>query len=132
MELIPDTSYRVPKNTSAKINAKIFQETVRNLEEVGRDPDKIEARIQELNKEWDIERAIEAMASSFTLAGLVFGSTIHKRWYLLPTVVAGFLLQHSIQGWCPPVPVLRRLGFRTQREIDEEIVILKDRRGDFD
>jgi hypothetical protein len=33
---------------------------------------------------------------------------------------APFLLQHGLQGWCPPLPVLRRLGVRTQREIDAE------------
>lgn len=49
-----------------------------------------------------------------------------------PAAVAGFLLQHAIQGWCPPVPVLRRLGFRTQREIDDERAVLKARRGDFE
>jgi hypothetical protein len=45
--------------------------------------------------------------------------------------VAGFLLQHAVQGWCPPVPVFRRLGFRTQTEIDYERYALKVLRGDF-
>jgi len=38
----------------------------------------------------------------------------------------GFLLLHGIVGWCPPVPVLRRLGFRTQREIEAERRDLRD------
>ena len=29
-------------------------------------------------------------------------------------------MQHALQGWCPPLPVLRRLGFRTQNEIERE------------
>jgi hypothetical protein len=33
---------------------------------------------------------------------------------------SGFLLQHALQGWCPPVPLLRQLGFRTSYEIEEE------------
>jgi hypothetical protein len=45
--------------------------------------------------------------------------------------VGGFLFQHAIEGWCPPVPILRRLGFRTAREIDIERVALKTLRGDF-
>ena len=49
----------------------------------------------------------------------------------LPIAVAGFLLQHAVQGWCPPVPVMRRLGFRTEREIDAERTALKALRGDF-
>jgi len=31
-----------------------------------------------------------------------------------------FLLQHGMQGWCPPLPILRRLGVRTRGEIDRE------------
>jgi hypothetical protein len=54
-----------------------------------------------------------------------------RRWLALPALVAGFLMQHALQGWCPPLPVLRRLGFRTQREIDQERYALKALRGDF-
>jgi hypothetical protein len=49
----------------------------------------------------------------------------------LPVVVAGFLLQHALQGWCPPLPVLRRLGVRTADEINQERYALKALRGDF-
>ena len=45
--------------------------------------------------------------------------------------VLGFLFQHAIQGWCPPVPVLRRFGVRTAAEIEEERYALKLLRGDF-
>ncbi|HKR79742.1 MAG TPA: hypothetical protein VJR69_08555 [Nitrospira sp.] len=37
---------------------------------------------------------------------------------------------HAFEGWCPPVNLFRRLGVRTQREIDEERYALKLRRGD--
>ena len=40
-------------------------------------------------------------------------------------------LQHAVQGWCPPLAVWRRLGVRTQSEIDEERYALKALRGDF-
>jgi hypothetical protein len=45
--------------------------------------------------------------------------------------VTGFLLQHALQGWCPPVPLLRKTGVRTMREIDIERYALKALRGDF-
>jgi hypothetical protein len=51
---------------------------------------------------------------------------------ILPGVVAAFLLQHAIQGFCPPLPVLRALGYRTDREIETERNALKAARGDFD
>ena len=46
-------------------------------------------------------------------------------------VVAAFLLQHALQGWCPPLPLLRRMGMRTSAEIHEEIIALRILRGDF-
>ena len=77
-----------------------------------------------LEKEWDIDRALALSASALALAGVVLGSTVDKKWYILTGVVAAFLAQHSIQGWCPPLPVMRSLGMRTQNEIDEERELL--------
>jgi hypothetical protein len=65
------------------------------------------------------------------IVGMGLGATVHRRWFLLPAAVFGFCLQHALQGWCPPLEVFRRLGVRTQREIDEERVALKALRGDF-
>ena len=59
------------------------------------------------------------------------GTFVDRRFYLLPGLVGAFLLQHAIQGWCPPVPIFRRLGFRTAGEIDEERHTFKALRGDF-
>ncbi|HEV2173318.1 MAG TPA: hypothetical protein VGR71_07115, partial [Nitrospira sp.] len=47
------------------------------------------------------------------------------------TAVAGFLLQHAVQGWCPTISLFRRLGVRTTQEIDHERYALKALRGDF-
>jgi hypothetical protein len=92
---------------------------------------RIDARLRELEHEWDIERTLEANASVVALIGLGLGAFVHRRFYLLPAVVAGFLLQHATQGWCPPLAVFRRRGVRTAREIDEERYALKALRGDF-
>jgi hypothetical protein len=54
------------------------------------------------------------------LTGLVLGLTGNRKWLLVPGIVLPFLLQHGLQGWCPPLPLLRRLGFRTRGEIDRE------------
>ncbi|MCA9457611.1 MAG: hypothetical protein KC587_13175, partial [Nitrospira sp.] len=40
-------------------------------------------------------------------------------------------LQHAIQGWCPPVPLFRRMGIRTTHEIQQERHALKALRGDY-
>jgi hypothetical protein len=46
--------------------------------------------------------------------------------------VLPLLFYHAVQGWCPPIPLLRRLGIRTQQEIDAEKYALRLLRGDFE
>ncbi len=118
---LPSTTYRVPLNTAPEINQRIESQTQENIARylpAGRDA--IRERLIELEQEWDIERAVEANAASIGLLGIVLSATVDRRFIVLPALVCGFLLQHALQGWCPPVPVLRRLGFRTQTEIQRE------------
>jgi len=56
---------------------------------------------------------------------------VNKKFFAIPCVVLPFLFQHAVRGWCPPVPILRRKGVRTRREIDAEKYALKALRGDF-
>jgi hypothetical protein len=122
---------RVQNNTSETVNRIIHADMLERLIFFALHPERIEERLHALDEEWDVERALEANASVFALSGLTLGALSSRRWLALPALVAGFLLQHAIQGWCPPLPVLRRLGFRTQREIDQERYALKALRGDF-
>ena len=119
--MLPSTAERVSRHTSPEVNARIARETeasVARYRMAG--PQAIQRRLRELDREWDIERAIEANASTILLIGVTLGAFVNRRFLLLPAAVAGFLLQHALQGWCPPVPVLQRLGFRTQGEIERE------------
>jgi DNA-binding transcriptional ArsR family regulator len=43
-----------------------------------------------------------------------------------------FLFQHATQGWCPPLPLFRKRGVRTRKEIEREKYALKALRRDFD
>jgi hypothetical protein len=63
---------------------------------------------------------------------IVLGITGRRKWFVLPVLVSSFLLMHAMKGWCPPVPLLRRLGVRTRFEIEQERYALKMLRGDFD
>ena len=92
----------------------------------------LSARIVELERESDVERVLEINASTLALSGLALGVFVNRKLLAIPAVVLGFLLQHGIQGWCPPIPVLRKLGLRTRQEIDAEKYALKAMRGDFD
>ena len=130
--MIPATTDRVTRNTAEHINERIRQQIEANIAyTAAAGPEAMNRRLEELDREWDIERILEANASSLVLLGLGLGVFVDRRWFILPTVVAGFLLQHAVQGWCPPVPLLRRIGVRTQTEIDYERYTLKALRGDF-
>jgi hypothetical protein len=129
--VLPATATRVPENTSDEANARIHRQTEANIAYFTAHPDEIPGRLDELDQEWDIERVLETQASSLSLAGLALAAQVDKRFLIVPAVVAGFLLQHALQGWCPPVPVLRRLGIRTAGEIEQERYALKAARGDF-
>lgn len=130
--MFPSTVSRVPQHTAEEINAAIRRETEDRVAQcAAAGPQAIAQRLAELDREWDTERTLEANASTLSLIGLALGATVDRRWFLLPAAVTGFLLQHALQGWCPPLPVIRRLGFRTQSEIEYERYALKVLRGDF-
>lgn len=123
---------RVSQNTCDSVNERIRQQTDENIQRMAHvGQEAITRRLGELDAEWDIERYIETMAPSITLAGLALGLTVNRRWFALPVFVQSFLLMHAVQGWCPPIPVLRRLGVRTTFEIDRERNALKALRGDY-
>jgi hypothetical protein len=123
---------RVRANTAAQVNRRVDEQIERNIRHYsGQTKEEIYRRIQDLDQEWDIERVLEMMASSFSLTGIVLGATVDRKWFLVPTIVLSFLLVHAIQGWCPPLPILRSLGIRTREEIDRERYALKALAGDF-
>lgn len=128
---MPTTRDRVPAHTAEHINQQIEQEIAQRVRELSSRPAGIAERLQQLDAEWDIERAIEANAAALAFVGTVLGFFAHPYWLALPALVTAFLFQHALQGWCPPVPVLRRLGFRTTYEIERERHALKAVRGDY-
>jgi hypothetical protein len=131
-QLLPATEERVPAHTRARDNHRIQARTLHDVARyLGASDNTLSERIRELEREWDIERTLEANAASVALIGLTLGVLADRRFLILPFAVAGFLLQHALQGWCPPLPLLRRLGVRTAAEIQQEILALRILRGDF-
>jgi len=124
---------RVRLNTAESINESIRCATEQNVARVAQGGHRaIERRLAALDQEWDIERYLETVAPMLTLTGITLGLTTNRRWFALPIVVQTFFLQHALQGWCPPLPMLRSFGIRTMEEIDEERNALKALRGDYD
>jgi hypothetical protein len=121
VERVPLSADSVRSHTLEEINDLIdlaSQESVYYYAKQSRGT--IHTRIDELDHEWDIERVIGLTGASLSLTGLLLSITGSSKWVIVPLIAMSFLLEHAIQGWCPPVAVLRRLGVRTRREIDSE------------
>lgn len=130
---LPPTSTRVERNSDPALNTQVRARAdaeVARLE--GADAAQVAARLRQLDEEWDVERLLQTNASTLVLVGLALGHRVDRRFLLLPAAVLSFLAQHALQGWCPPIPVFRALGVRTQREIERERYATKALRGDFD
>jgi hypothetical protein len=119
--------------TPREINERIDRETQIRLQFYAtQEKGAISKRVDELDRECDLEQMLEGTSASVSLFGLVFGTVFGRKWYILPLLSAGFLLQHTMQGWCPPMELFRRLGVRTRKEIEAERYALKALRGDFE
>jgi hypothetical protein len=131
MPTLPATTGRVRRSTSEAVNRRIQDQIERDVAFYAEHPERIARRLDDLDREWDTERTLEANAATIALGGTVLGILGDRRFLALPALVTGFLLQHALQGWCPPLPVIRRLGVRTAEEINRERTALKALRGDF-
>ncbi len=131
MARLPTTTGRVTDASSDAANRRIEADIAQSVAFHADHPELIDRRLVELDREWDTERVLEANAATLALGGTVLGILEDRRFLALPILVTGFLLQHALQGWCPPLPVLRRIGVRTAREIERERTALKALRGDF-
>jgi hypothetical protein len=132
-ETLPPTSTRVERNTRSELNELIRTETDARLARLERGRAvELRARLAALDREWDIERVLQANASTLVVLGTLLGAKVDRRFLLLPAAVLTFFAQHALQGWCPPLPILRRHGIRAAREIERERYAIKALRGDFD
>lgn len=127
---LPNTQTRVPEHSSERITERLRRELESRVFYFARNPDRIDDRLAELDREWDMERMLETNAAGVSLFGVLMAAR-HRRWLVLPFAVGGFLLLHALQGWCPPVELFRRIGVRTAKEINDERYALKALRGDF-
>lgn len=131
--MISNTATRVEQHTAPHINELIHHETQERIAAFENNDRNalITQRLKELDSEWDVERTLQTNFAILSLVGLALATKVNKRWFALALGVPAFMVQHALQGWCPPLPVLRRLGLRTAREINEERFALKSLRGDF-
>jgi hypothetical protein len=124
------TTDRMQDSTASDVQVRIDERTRTELATAVASGG-FDERLAALAGEWDAERVLFTATGINVLLGLLLGWRVHPRWYGWVAGVAAFQFQHGVQGWCPPLAVIRRLGVRTRREIDEERTALKALRGDF-
>jgi hypothetical protein len=124
---------RVRANTWPPVNDRLDSQAQLRLREAAAfaSSDELTRQITQLDHEWDFDRTLETEASLVGLIGLALGTAIDKRFLVLPGFVATMLLLHATHGWYPSLPLFRRMGVRSQDEIDRERYGLKAIRGDF-
>ncbi len=125
------SSDRVRRHTADEVLRRIDDATVASLTSCAESPASTDERLRELDKEWDTDRALETEAATMGLIGLALGTLVRKQLLALPAVVASAVLIHAITGRYPLMPLFRRLGLRTSKEIARERYALKALRGDF-
>lgn len=123
---------RVNQATPSSINIKIEKDTWNNVSQyINKSSSEITERIHKVDKEWDIGRFLGVNMSTLALIGVALSYFVHINWLILPAIVLIFFFQHAVQGWCPPLPLLRLFKIRTSKEIEQEKYALKIIRGDF-
>jgi hypothetical protein len=120
----------IRERTSDRANQRIDQQTRGAIAEAT-SPAAIRARLGQLDREWTIDRALMLnFAIIGGIASMRAMGNMRRRgwpggWGALFVTQLGFLAYHALKRWCPPMPVFRRLGFRSDREIAEERVVLE-------
>ena len=125
---LPATARRVENSTNPRLNDETRARTdaqVVRLESAS--DEEITQRLRELDWEWDVERLLPVNASVLATLGVLLGSRVDRRFLVLPAAVFTFFGQHALQGWCPPLPVMRYFGIRTKEEIDLEREALEEK-----
>ena len=122
---------RVRDHSAPIVNQRIDEQTRNRIEHVvGEGREAITQRLEQLDSEWDVDRAL--MVNFAIVGGAAYAAGLYRYtqrpwfsrkrngWLQFFTVQLGFLLLHGTVGWCPPLPVFRRLGVRTKSEIEAE------------
>lgn len=129
MERSPD---RARRHTARSVLRRIDDDTLDHLLEVETKPETTSRRLEALDREWDIDRTVEAEAATMGLIGLALGTFVRPAFLALPATVGAAVFLFGTRGIYPLLPIFRRLGIRTAREIERERYAVKALRGDFD
>lgn len=111
---------QIRDKTFRSVNRKIDENTERMIADVtAMGHDAVLARLDELDREWDINRVLMVNFGVLVFPQLL-AARKNKKWLIGPLIQTPFMLFHAFKGWCPPLLWWRPLGFRTRHEIQAE------------
>jgi hypothetical protein len=102
-----------------------------NINHYYHDQNEINRRLAELEAEMDLETYLETESTALTIAGVILGLIVNKKWFVVPLVSSLVVLHRIVNKDRKPLPFFQRLGLRSRAEIDKEKYALKAIRGDF-
>jgi hypothetical protein len=76
--------------------------------------------LHRLESEIDQEQVLQFGTAAIGFIGAILSLTLSSAFVLLPAFAIATLGQYLVQGWCPPLTLLARLGLRSSAEIDSE------------
>ena len=127
-----DITDRGRRHTARSVLQRMDDDTLDHLMAVETRPETASRRLAALDREWDIDRAIELEAATMGLVGLALGTLVRPAFLAMPATVGAAVFLFGTRGIHPLLPIFRRLGIRTAREIERERYAVKALRGDFD
>ena len=129
----PNEPDRIRRYTTREQQRRIDDKMAEDLRYYGlQSPGVIDERIRQLRCEWSIERYLQLNVAAVGLTTALLAVTRDRRWGYVTCAGLAFFLLHAVEGFDPPLPLLRQFGIRSRNEINREIYALKVIRGDFD
>ena len=93
-------------------------------------PNEIGRRLDDLDAESSVEKVLQVATAGSALSGFLFALTRSRVWLLLPVASAGLSLQQALSGHSRGYDLVRKLGYRTAKQIEQERFALRSIRGD--
>lgn len=128
---MPIDTDRVRRHTAPSVLRQIDDESVGQLMKAINQPETLATRLSQLDAQWDLDRTLETEAALMGLFGLALGVFVKRELLVVPAAVGASVLVFAAVGAYPLLPLFRRAGIRSAREIQRERYALKALRGDF-
>lgn len=115
-----NTSSQQNENRSTQQQQGTREESQRQFP-AGQGGAKLEAKLEELQSEWTVERIKEVAAAALVLVGVFITAKKRRKIEEAGEKIASVLGVKSLRDWTPPEGLLGMLGIRKQEDVDKEV-----------